>query len=174
MASKINISKITNANIYLEATNLIGTASEISIPEVTAKVQEHIALGMIGGIELVSGFEKMEGEITWTRLYDDIFTLTANPYQAQTLTVRSNVERWQGEGLVEETAMVTTLVVTFKKTQGLNLKPHESVTMETPFSCTAITQLINGKPTLEVDYFNNIFKVNGVSILDNFNANIGG
>lgn len=43
--SKIEINRITNANIYLDGTNLLGRAEEVKLPDVSMIMQEHKALG---------------------------------------------------------------------------------------------------------------------------------
>ncbi len=62
MAGKIQLNRITNANIYLEGNNLLGRAEEVKLPDVSAIMQEHKAPGMVGKIELPAGFDKLEGE----------------------------------------------------------------------------------------------------------------
>ena len=47
MAGKIQINRITNANIYLDGNNLLGRATEIKLPDVSLIMQEHKALGMV-------------------------------------------------------------------------------------------------------------------------------
>ena len=51
MAGKIEINRITNANIYVNGNSLLGRAEEIKLPDVSAIMQEHKALGMVGKIE---------------------------------------------------------------------------------------------------------------------------
>ena len=69
--SKIEINRITNANIYLDGTNLLGRAEEVKLPDVSMIMQEHKALGMVGKVELPAGFDKLEGEIKWNSFYRD-------------------------------------------------------------------------------------------------------
>lgn len=64
--AKIEINRITNANIYLDGANLLGRAEEVKLPDVSMTMQEHKALGMVGKVELPAGFDKMEGEIGGT------------------------------------------------------------------------------------------------------------
>ena len=52
MAGKIEINRITNANIYVNGNSLLGRAEEIKLPDISAIMQEHKALGMVGKIEL--------------------------------------------------------------------------------------------------------------------------
>ena len=50
--AKIEINRITNANIYLDGANLLGRAEEVKLPDVSMTMQEHKALGMVGKVEL--------------------------------------------------------------------------------------------------------------------------
>lgn len=80
--AKIEINRITNANIYLDGANLLGRAEEVKLPDVSMTMQEHKALGMVGKVELPAGFDKLEGEIKWNSFYRDAMLSAANPYTA--------------------------------------------------------------------------------------------
>lgn len=73
--SGIQTAQVVNANIYLNGKNLLGRAAEVKLPEVTAAMKEHSALGLVGKFELPAGFEKMEGEIVWNSFYADALKL---------------------------------------------------------------------------------------------------
>ena len=53
--SGIQTAQVVNANIYLNGKNLLGRAAEVKLPEVTAVMKEHSALGMVGKFELPRG-----------------------------------------------------------------------------------------------------------------------
>jgi P2 family phage contractile tail tube protein len=67
--AKIEINRITNANIYLDGANLLGRAEEVKLPDVSMTMQEHKALGMVGKVELPAGFDKLEGDTMIGNLY---------------------------------------------------------------------------------------------------------
>ncbi|MZQ57783.1 phage major tail tube protein, partial [Escherichia coli] len=48
MGGKIEVNRITNANIYINGNNLLGRAEEIKLPDISMIMQEHKALGMVG------------------------------------------------------------------------------------------------------------------------------
>ncbi|STJ83855.1 phage major tail tube protein [Escherichia coli] len=79
--SKIEINRITNANIYLDGTNLLGRAEEVKLPDVSMIMQEHKALGMVGKVELPAGFDKLEGEIKWNSFYRRCDAVCREPVQ---------------------------------------------------------------------------------------------
>ncbi|MBJ5275779.1 phage major tail tube protein, partial [Salmonella enterica subsp. enterica serovar London] len=115
MAGKIQINRITNANIYLDGNNLLGRASEIKLPDISMIMQEHKALGMVGKIELPAGFDKLEGEIKWNSFYHDVMRKTATPWQAVALQCRSSIDCYNSQGKADQLALVTHMTVMFKK-----------------------------------------------------------
>jgi len=168
----ININRITNANIYLDGGSLLGKAEEIKLPDVTAKMSEHKALGMVGTIELPSGFDKMEGEIKWSSFYKDVMAKVANPFKFVSLQVRCNVETYGTQGRTEQKSLVTFLTVAFKKNPGGTFKQHDNAEFPTSFACYYIKQVLDGQDVMEFDAMSNIYKVNGEDQLANYRANI--
>ncbi|ASY76800.1 MULTISPECIES: phage major tail tube protein [Pectobacterium] len=174
MAGKIEVNRITNANIYINGANLLGRAQEIKLPDVSMIMQEHKALGMVGKIELPAGFDKLEGEIKWNSFYREAMLAAANPYQSLALQCRSSVERYGSQGRIEEVPLVTHMTIMFKKNPLGTFKQHENPDFSSAFSCTYIKQVMNGEDLLELDYLSNIFMVGGVDQLNSYRANIGG
>jgi P2 family phage contractile tail tube protein len=174
MAGNIQINSITNANIYVNGTSLLGRAEEIKLPDIAAMMQERKALGMIGKIELPTGFDKLEGEIKWNSLYSDVAVLMANPFKTLQLQCRSSIETYGSQGRVDEQAMVTYLTVMFKKNPMGAFKQHDPAEFPSAFSATYIKQVIAGKEVLELDYMANIFRVGGEDMMATYRSNIGG
>lgn len=168
----ISINRITNANIYLDGGTLLGKAEEIKLPDVTAKMTEHKALGMVGTIELPGGFDKMEGEIKWSSFYKEVMAKAANPYQFVSLQVRCNLETYSGQGRTNQQALVTFLTVAFKKNPGGTFKQHDNAEYPTSFTCYYIKQVLDGEEVMEFDAMSNIFKVNGEDQLAEYRSNI--
>ncbi|MBB2778377.1 UNVERIFIED_ORG: P2 family phage contractile tail tube protein [Comamonas terrigena] len=172
--SKIQINSITNAGIYLNGTSMLGRAEEIKLPDVSSLMTERKALGMIGKIELPAGFDKLEGEIKWNSLYEDVAALMANPYKSHQLQCRSSIETYGSQGRMDEQGMVTYLSVMFKKNPMGNFKQHDPAEFPSNFTCSYIKQVIGGREVLELDYMANIFRVNGEDVLATYRSNIGG
>ena len=172
--SKIQVNRIVNANLYIEGVNLLGRAEEIKLPDISAIMNEHKALGMVGKIELPSGFDKLEGEVKWNSLYEEAAKYMANPFKALQLQCRSSIETYASGGRVEEVPLVTFLTLMFKKNPLGTYKQHDNAEFSSAFSATYIKQVIKGKEVLELDYMANIFKVNGEDLLATYRDNIGG
>ncbi|WP_275760922.1 phage major tail tube protein [Ralstonia pseudosolanacearum] len=174
MAGKIEINRITNANIYVAGNSLLGRAEEVKLPDISAIMAEHKALGMVGKIELPSGFDKLEGEIKWNSLYRDVAKTVANPFKAVQLQCRSSIETYGAQGRIQEVALVTYLTVMFKKNPLGTFKQHENAEFGSAFGATYIKQVVDGEEVLELDYLANIFRVGGEDMLADFRSNIGG
>lgn len=174
MTGKIEINRITNANIYIGENALLGRAEEIHLPDVEVITQEHKALGMVGKIELPTGFEKLEGEIKWNALYEEVAKIMANPFKAVQLQARSSIETYSAQGRTKEASLVTFLTVMFKKNPLGIYKPHNNATFTSTFTATYIKQVIDDKEVLELDYMANIFKVEDEDMLENYLKHIGG
>ncbi|NLR73582.1 phage major tail tube protein [Leeia aquatica] len=174
MAGKIEINRITNANIYIDGNSLLGRAEEIKLPDVTAIMQEHKALGMMGKIELPSGFDKLEGEIKWNSLYNEVARTMANPFKAVQLQCRSSIETYGAQGRIQELSLVTFLTVMFKKNPMGTFKQHDNAEFSSSFSATYLKQLIDGEEMIELDYLANIYRVGGEDMLATYRNNIGG
>lgn len=172
--AKIEINRITNANVYMNGNSLLGKAEEIKLPDISAIMQEHKALGMVGKIELPAGFEKLEGEIKWNSLYKDVAKAMANPFKAVQLQCRSNVETYGAQGRLSEVALVTYMTVMFKKNPLGTFKQHDNAEFASMFSCTYIKQVMDGEEVLELDYLANIFRIGGEDQLQTYRNNIGG
>ena len=172
--SKIQLNRVTNANIYVDGNCLLGKAEEIKLPDITAMMSEHKALGMVGKIELPSGFEKMEGEIKWNSFYRDVWLKMNNPYSMVQLQVRSNVETYGAMGRMQQQPLVTFLSVMFKKNPMGTFKQNDNAEFSSSFACYYIKQQLAGEDMLELDVLANIYKVGGVDQLDIYRNNIGG
>jgi uncharacterized protein len=169
----IAVNRITNANVYLNNKSQLGKAEEVNLPDLVAKMTEHKALGMVGTIELFSGFEKMEGDIKWSSYYPDVMGVAYNPFTFASLMIRANVETYSSQGRIAEVPLVTYLTAIFKKNSAGKHKQHENAEYPSSFSCLMLKQQIDGQDVLEFDAMANIYKVNGVDLLANYSANIG-
>lgn len=171
MANQTN--QIVNANIYVDGTNMLGRASEVDAPKVVAKMNEYKVLGQIGAYELPAGFDKMEMRIKWNAFYKDIATKFINPFKKIAIQVRYNLEEWQGGDRVSQVPVVIYATCQSKGFPLGNSKQMDNIELESNLSCTHVKMEINGVEALEVDFQNNIFKVDGVDMMAEYRANIG-
>lgn len=172
--ANINLNRVTNANVYINGTSMLGQAEEIDMPKLVAKMVEHKALGMQGSVELPSGFDKMEARIKWNAFYQNTMLLMADPYEVVNLQCRASVETYSSTGRTAQTPMVVFIRGQFKSVPTGNFKQQDNVEFESNMAVTYVKVEHNGVPLVEFDALANIFKVNGVDKLAQYRANIGG
>lgn len=172
--AKIEINRITNANVYLDGNSLLGRAEEVKLPTIKSKMAEHKALGMVGTVEFFAGLEKMEATIKWASLYADVMKKAANPTKTVQLQIRGSLETQTGQGRIAEVPVVVMLTATFKSIPMGTFKQHENAEFETELTVYYAKMSINGVDIFEVDALENIYKVDGIDILATYRGNIGG
>lgn len=170
----IEVKRITNANVYIDGNSFLGKTAEVDAPKIVATLTEHIALGMVGKLELPSGLDKMDMKIKWNSLYDDVLLKAGNPFQSVQLQIRASQETYAGAGRIKEVPVVVFITGQFKEFPGGGFKQHTNVEAETNLVVTYYRLTMDGKDILEIDVLANIWKVGGVDILANFRSNIGG
>lgn len=170
----ILVNRITNANIYLDGSSMLGRAEEINLPQIKHKLSEHKALGMVGATEFFAGIDKLECKIKWTSLFAEVMKKAANPFQAVLLQARASLENYTGAGRTGEVPVVMTIQGTFKDFPLGNYKQHENAELETNLSVTYAKMVIAGAEIFEIDVLANIYKVDGEDLLATYRANIGG
>lgn len=173
MGQKIEIGRLTNANVYVDGGSMLGRVETFNCPTVTFKQSEHKALGLIGTVEYFAGIDKMEGSAKWTSFYADVLKKFANPFQAVRIQVRGSLERYEGGSRTEQKRAVVFLTITPKNFPLGNFVQHDNVELDTSFGCTYVRLEIGGEVITEVDVEANIFKVNGEDLLARYRQNLG-
>lgn len=174
MSSKIQINRLTNANIYVDGNSLLGRAEEIELPDIKLKMVEHKALGMVASIETFAGIDKLEGKIKWAAFYPDVMKKFANPFTHLQLQVRGSLETYTTTGRTEQVPVKVALTVASKGLPGGKFKQHDNVEAESEFTAYYMKVTIDGQDIAEIDVLNNIWKANGEDLLAEYNTNIGG
>ena len=171
--SKIEINKLTNANVYMNGINLLGRAEEVQLPQIKHKMAEYKALGMVGSAEFFAGIDKLECKIKWNALYPSVMAICSNPFLATMIQVRANLETYNGTGRIKEVPATAFLIGTFKEFPLGNIKPQENAEYETTMAVTYAKLIVDGVEIFEIDVLENIYKVGMVDMLATFKKNTG-
>ena len=126
----LQVKKMYNANAYVDGVSFLGKTEEVELPEIMAKMVEHKALGMIGGIELPSGWEKMEATIKWNSFYPDAMVKAADPFKTHNLQLRASLEDWGAAGRTTEVPYVVFMTIQFKGIPAGGFKQQENAEFE--------------------------------------------
>lgn len=169
----LEVKKMYNANVYVDGNSFLGKAEEITLPEIMAKMLEHKALGMIGNIELPSGWEKMEATIKWNSFYPDAMVKAANPFTMHQIQARASSETWTSGGRSSEVPYVVFMSVQFKGIPAGGFKQQENAEFESQLNVLYIRIEYDGQAVVEFDPLANIYKVDGVDITENYRNNLG-
>lgn len=173
MANKIQVNRMTNANVYVNGASQLGRAEEINLPSVKHIMAEHKALGLVGKMEFASGIDKMEARIKWNAFYSDVFKKFASPFATLNLQCRSSVETYDSEGRSQQVPYVCYLTAYAKDFPLGNFKQHDNVELETNLSVTYVKIELNGEEIIEIDVLANVYKVGGVDQLSRYRQNLG-
>jgi hypothetical protein len=172
--AKIEINRLTNANVYIDGASFLGRAEEVELPDIKHKMEEHLALGMIGTLEAWSGIEKMTAKFKWSSFYKEVMAKSANPFKSVQIQVRGSLETYATAGRIAETPVVAHLIGQFKSIPMGNYKQHKNVEQTNEMAVHYAKLVVDGAEVFEFDALANIYKVNGQDMLANYRANIGG
>ena len=162
----ISIAQIVNARVYLNGTDLVGKAAEVSgIGAPKVKTADFDAIGMISGIKLPANLEQTEVKISWTCFYSDISEFLFTPYRVVDFQVRGFRENYGSNGL-ESTSQVTATFggVITDNSSGTTIKNGEPVKLETTIAVTRAKLVIDGKEIYNYDVSTNTYKIGGQDV----------
>jgi uncharacterized protein len=173
MATKIQINKVSNCNIYMDGANLLGVAEEVDLPDVKHTFAEHNVLGMIGVAEFWSGIEKMEMRIKWKSYDERVLFKNADPFTPVKLMVKFSKELYGAQGREDEVPCTCFISAAYKDFPGGKFKPKDITTLETNLAIYYMRLEVDGIVVLEVDITSNIMTIDGDDLLANYRANLG-
>lgn len=169
--SKVN--KCTNANIYIDGNTFMGRAEEITLPEISPKMSEHKALGMVGEMELPAGLQKMSMKIKWNAIYPEVMKKTYDPFTAVSIQVRTSIETYEGGTRTAQIPCKIFVRGTWKKSGGASFKAQDNVEMENELNVTAYKMIVGTDEVVDIDVIANIWRVNGIDQLLLYRLNLG-
>lgn len=158
--------KINRYNVYNEAEKLIGAGDEVSLPDFEAMSETLSGAGILGEIDdpAVGHFSKMEITIPF-RVLDEESTQMLDTTKAVRITLRGAQQTLSPEG---DIAFRNMRVVTRGRPTKLSagkLKSANPMDTSVTLSLLYILIEVDGKPLVELDKLNQVFKVNGKDIL---------
>lgn len=170
----VSVNRITNANIYIDGTGLLGRAEDIEIAQPHHLMVDHKGLGMAGTAEFWAGVEKLESRIRWASLYPEVLSAAGSPFVSHSFQVRGNLEQYTSQGRSAELPVVYLMTGVFKDPGGFRFRLHENVDTASTITVYHSELYIAGAQIHLYDVLANIFVVNGVDQLAQFRTNIGG
>ncbi len=167
------IGTLYNANVYVNGENFAGIAEEITTPDLKPKMTDHKPLSGIGSFELPTGLDKMSMKIKWNFISPDVLTNAADFYTSQDVMIRANADIWDNGSRVESQPVTAFVRGLSKNLPAIALKHQDNPDIETELSCTGYKLEYNGKVLFEVDFFAQVYIVDGVDKMADYRANLG-
>ena len=170
----IEITKVFNARVYIDGLDFIGKAEEVELPKVKFKFADTKGLGLYAEAELPTGLDKLEAKIKFNTVDPNFVALAADPFTMRTVIVRAPYQVWTQTGVSKTAPLKAEIRGFFKEYDTGKLKGRDSAEAEATLSVTYYKLEIDNKEIVEIDVMNNIYKINGKDILQQYRQAIGG
>lgn len=158
--------KVNRYNVYKEGNRLLGMGDEMALPDFEASSETVSGAGILGEIDdpTVGHFSNQEIEVPF-RVIDQEAVDMLDMTKSVTLTIRGAQQTTNSEGDIEFRPMRVVVRGRSKKFSPGKVKAGS--TMETKVTLTVLYILIEleGKPILELDKLNEVYKINGIDVL---------
>lgn len=163
------IGQITQADCYINGTDVCGRVAELDMGELAHQEVEHQTLGMIGVLTLPGRpVQSITGKISFEWLDEGVSRDIMLPTRVHRLQLHSYVDIFDGEGLSAEQShtLVTHIGFMMMKTGGRTAKLGENLAQEHDISIVTLKQSVYGgdTPIIEYDGWNNIYRINGQDV----------
>lgn len=158
--------KINMFNLYAAGNKLLGISEEVTLPDFEALSETISGAGLLGEIDdpTVGHFGSMEQEVPFRVLDEDEVDMM-DPTKPVNITLRAAQQVSTVDGAVTFKAM---RVVMRGKNKSLGLgkvKQAAAMGSSIKMELTYILIELAGKPMVELDKLNGVFKIKGVDIL---------
>jgi uncharacterized protein len=170
----ISVNRITNANIYMDGTGLLGRAEVIEVAQPRHRMVDHKALGMAGTAEFWAGVDKLEAKIKWASLYPEALSAASSPFISHLFQVRGSLEQYTSQGRTGELPVVYLMTGIFKDAGSFSFRQHENVDTSSTITVYHSELYVAGAQIHLYDVLANIYVVNGTDQLAQFRRNLGG
>lgn len=168
----MDISHITNADVYLEETNLVGLLKEVDFGEIAHAEVEHETLGQVGILKLPGRpLQAIDATLTWNYLDDALMPRMYNPAQRTDLFFHHKVDAFDETGLNPDKSKVIVTLIGFMpiSNSGMTPKLGEALTKETNVAVHRFRQAVRGAeiPVIDFDIWSGLYQINGVDVWPN-------
>ena len=156
-------------NLYLSGKNLHGgVTGEVKLPELESMTSTVSGAGVLGEYEAVmpGHYGSIEQEVPFRCISEDYFSVI-NPGAAVELTLRGAIQYTDPvTQAVRYIGMRVVIRGRCKKVQIGTVKQHGAMDSLLTLELTYIYIEMDKQPRFELDKLNNVFKVNGVDMLE--------
>lgn len=162
LATKINL-----YNVYTSGNKLIGLDEEVSLPDFEPMTETLSGPGISGEIEepIIGLFGSSEVEIPFQTMHDGVFEMLT-PGSAVDITLRASTQIKDTNGNTSFEGVRVVLRGLFKGLTSGSMKQGAGTKSSIKFEVTYVLYEVNGQSKLEIDKFNQVYRVNGNDYLE--------
>lgn len=164
-------SKLKDFNLFNDGKSYLGQVPELTLPKLSRKMEDYIAGGMSGPVEIDFHNEKIELDWTAGGLLEDALLQYG-------ITTHNGVQlRFAGAYQNDDTAEVTAVEVVVrgrhKEIEMGNAKMGDKNDHKYKTTCSYYKLIINGQDIIELDFINGVELVGGIDRRAELRAAIG-
>ena len=159
--------KINKYNVYKDGTRLLGSGDEMSLPEFEASSETVSGAGILGEIDdpAVGYFGNQEMDVPF-RILDHEAVDMLDMTKAIHLEIRGAQQTVNTEGTIEFRALRVVVRGRCKKFAPGKMKAGSPMETTVTLSMLYILIELEGKPILELDKINEVYKIKGNDVLE--------
>lgn len=164
-------SKLKNFNLFNDGASYIGLVPELTLPKLSRKMEDYIAGGMSGPIEIDYHNEKIE--LDWTAgglLVDALAQYGAITHDAIMLRFAGAYQNDQ-DGAVDAVEIVVR--GRHKEIEMGNAKMADKSEQKYKTTCSYYKLVVNGEDLIELDFINGVEIIGGIDRTAEIRAAIG-
>lgn len=158
--------KINMFNVYRDVNKLLGLSGEVTLSDFEAISEAISGPGILGEIDdpTIGHFGSQELEIPFRTIIESMFDMM-NPGEQINLTLRGSIQVNTTGGGVDYVGMRVIVRGKCKSVTGGTVKQGAAMGSSIKMELTYIRIDLDGKPKVELDKLNSVYKINGVDIL---------
>ena len=161
---------LRNINCFVDGRGFAGRVSELTLPKLTVKTEEHEAGGLDAPVEIDMGLEKLEAMFTMRSVEPDVLRSWGLRGGEQVpLTFRGALQSEAGA----VTEAVATMRGLLREVDFGGWKPRETPELKGTMAVRYYKLEIGGEELVEIDVENMVRRVDGVDQLEAQRAALG-
>ena len=162
---------LRNINAFVDGRGFAGRVSELTLPKLTVKTEEHDAGGLDAPVEIDMGLEKLEAMFTLRSVEADLLRSWGLRGGEQVpMTFRGALQSEAGGDVADATA---TMRGVLREVDFGAWKPREAAELKATMAVRYYRLEIGGEELIEIDVENMVRRVDGVDQLEAQRAALG-
>lgn len=159
-------SKINMFNVYQDGGKLAGISGEVTLPDFEAISETISGPGILGEVDdpTIGHFGSQEIEVPFRTFIESEFKMM-NPGDEVNITLRGSIQVTTAGGGVDYVGMRVVLRGKCKSFTGGTVKQGAAMSSAIKLELTYIRIDLDGKPMVELDKMNSIYKLQGTDVL---------